>query len=208
MMINEGYAGEVSESMKRPIAAMGRSLDYGLEVVHSFNQLSRAEGEGFNTKLVVIEDFGEEVVRPAMADFESQASARGIKLTLEAEAKSFRGDPDLLRVVMDNLIGNAIKYGRESSTVRISMKQVGEGTRVEVYNEGVGVEPDNIGKLFQKFYRVHDPKTKLAKGTGVGLYLVRRFVELQGGVVGVESEYGAWIRFWFQIPSGIVAVAD
>jgi signal transduction histidine kinase len=88
------------------------------------------------------------------------------------------------------------------------MKQVGEGTRVEVYNEGVGVEPDNIGKLFQKFYRVHDPKTKLAKGTGVGLYLVRRFVELQGGVVGVESEYGAWIRFWFQIPSGIVAVAD
>ena len=186
--------------MKRPIAAMGRALDYGLEVVHSFNQLSRAEGEGFNAKLVDIEDFGEEVVRPAMADFESQASARGMKLTLEAEAKRLRGDPDLLRVVMDNLIGNAIKYGREGSTVRISTRQAGNGMRVEVYNEGIGVEPDKIGKLFQKFYRVHDPKTKLTKGTGVGLYLVRRFVELQGGVVGVESEYGAWIKFWFQIP--------
>ena len=208
MMIDEGYAGEVSESMKRPIAAMERALDYGLEVVHSFNQLSRAEGGGFNAKLVDIEDFGNEVVRPAMADLESQASAHGMKLTLEAEAKRLRGDPDLLRVVMDNLIGNAIKYGREGSTVRISTRQAENAMRVEVYNEGIGVAPDKIGNLFQKFYRVHDPMTKLTKGTGVGLYLVRWFVELQGGRVGVESEYGAWIKFWFQIPSGAVATAE
>jgi two-component system, NtrC family, sensor kinase len=205
MMINEGYAGEVAESMKRPIAAMGRSLDYGLEVVHSFNQLSRAEGVGFNAKFVDIEDFCNEVIRPAMTDFESQASARGVKLMLEAEAKRLRGDPDLLRVVMDNLIGNAIKYGREGSAVRISARQANNVMRVEVHNEGIGVAPDKIGNLFQKFYRVHDPKTKLTKGTGVGLYLVRWFVELQGGMVGVESEYGAWIKFWFQIPSGAVA---
>jgi two-component system, NtrC family, sensor kinase len=208
MMINEGYAGEVSESMKPPIAAMGRALDYGLEVVHSFNQLSRAEGEGFNARLLDIEDFGNEVVRPAMTDFESQASARGMVLALEARAKRLHGDPDLLRVVMDNLIGNAIKYGREGSTVRISTWQADNAMRVEVHNEGVGVAPDKIGNLFQKFYRVHDPKTKLTKGTGVGLYLVRWFVELQGGVVGVESEYRAWIKFWFEIPSDAVAAAE
>ena len=155
-----------------------------------------------------IEEFGNEVVRPAMADLESQASARGMKLTLEAEAKRLRGDPDLLRVVMDNLIGNAIKYGREGSTVRISTRQAENAMRVEVFNEGIGVAPDKIGNLFQKFYRVHDPLTKLTKGTGVGLYLVRWFVELQGGRVGVESEYGAWIKFWFQIPSGAVATAE
>jgi two-component system NtrC family sensor kinase len=208
MMIDEGYAGEVSESMKPPMAKMGRALDYGLEVVHSFNQLCRAEGEGFSAKLMDIGDFGNEVVRPAMADFESQASARGMKLTLEAEAKRLRADPDLLRVVMDNLIGNAIKYGREGSTVRISTWQANNIMRVEVHNEGIGVAPDKLGSLFQKFYRVHDPKTKLTKGTGVGLYLVRKFVEFQGGTVGAESEYGAWIRFWFQIPCGAVAAAE
>jgi signal transduction histidine kinase len=101
----------------------------------------------------------------------------------------------------DNLLGNAVKYGREGSTVRISTRQAGNSVRVEVHNEGIGIAPDKMGKLFQKFYRVHDPETKLAKGTGVGLYLVRRFIELQGGVVGAESEYGSWIRFWFQIPS-------
>jgi two-component system, NtrC family, sensor kinase len=208
MMINEGYAGEVSESIKHPIAAMERALDYGLEVVHSFNQLSRAEGEGFIAKLVDIEDFGHEVIRPAMADFENQASARGMKLMLELKAKRLCGDPDLLRVVMDNLIGNAIKYGREGSTVRISTLQADNVMRIEVYNEGIGVAPDKIGNLFQKFYRVHDPKTKLTKGTGVGLYLVRWFVEMQGGVVGAESEYGAWIKFWFQIPSNALAAAE
>jgi two-component system, NtrC family, sensor kinase len=205
MMIDEGFAGEISESMKRPIAAMGRALDYGLEVVHSFNQLSRAEGEGFNAKLVDVEDFGNEVLQPAITDFESQATARGMIFVLEAEAKRLCGDPDLLRVVMDNLIGNAIKYGREGSSIRISTRQAGDGMRIEVWNEGIGVAPDKMEKLFQKFYRVHDPETKLTKGTGVGLYLVRRLVELQGGEVGAESEYGSWIRFWFQIPSGTAA---
>jgi two-component system NtrC family sensor kinase len=208
MMIDEGYAGEVSEPMKRPIAAMGRALNYGLEVVQSFNQLSRAEGESFNAKMSDIEDLIAEVVRPAMEDLRGQASERGMNLMLDAQVKQLRGDPDLLRVVMENLIGNAVKYGREGSPVRISVKKVGKNIRAEVYNEGVGVAPDKIGKLFQKFYRVHDPATKLTKGTGIGLYLVRRFIELQGGEVGAESEYGAWIRFWFQIPSGMEPGAD
>jgi two-component system NtrC family sensor kinase len=206
MMIAEGYAGEVPGEMKRPLSAMERALDYGLEVVHSFNQLSRADGEGFKVKFVDINDFGEDVAGPAMADLESLAEARGMKITLDAEARKLRGDPDLLRVVMNNLIGNAVKYGREGSTIRISTRQAGNAMRVEVFNEGIGVEPDNLANLFQKFYRVHDPKTKLTKGTGVGLYLVRRFIEFQCGVVGAESEYGSWIRFWFQIPS--VAAAD
>jgi two-component system, NtrC family, sensor kinase len=201
MMIEEGFAGEVPGEMKRPLAAMERALNYGLEVVHSFNQLCRAEGDGFYAKLVNIENFSAEVVQPAMADFESQASARGIKFELNADGEGFRGDPDLLRVVMENLIGNAVKYGREGSTIRISAREAGNSVRVEVYNEGIGIAPDKIGKLFQKFYRVHDPETKLTKGTGVGLYLVRRFIELQGGVVGADSEYGSWIRFWFQLPS-------
>jgi signal transduction histidine kinase len=193
--------------MKRPLAALRRALDYGLEVARSFNQLVRGESERFRAQPVEIKDFGGEVVRLAMEDFESAAATRGMTLMFDAGAERLRGDPDLLRVVMDNLIGNAIKYGREGSTVQVSMRRTADGLRVEVRNEGVGVAPDKIGRLFQKFYRVHDPATESAKGTGVGLYLVRRFVELHGGVVGVESEYGSWIAFWFQIPDGVAGAA-
>ena len=111
-------------------------------------------------------------------------------------------DPDLLRVVLDNLLGNAVKYGREGTEVLVSVRRDGVRLRVEVRNAGVGVAPDKIPSLFQKFYRIHDPALMAAKGTGVGLYLVRRFVELHGGRVGVEGEYGKWITFWFEISAG------
>lgn len=198
--IEDGYVGEVSVAMKRPLAALRRALDYGVEVAQSFNQLSRAEGEGFNAQLTEIHDLAAEVIRLSILDCENAAAARGMTIVLEGEAQPMHGDPDLLRVVMDNLVGNAVKYGREGSTIRITMRRTDEGQRVEVRNDGVGVAPENRDRLFQKFYRVHDPATKSTKGTGVGLYLVRSFVELQGGTVGVEGEYGSWITFWFQIP--------
>ncbi|MCU0726260.1 MAG: cache domain-containing protein [Planctomycetes bacterium] len=200
--IDDGYVGEVPGAMKPPLAALRRALDYGLEVAQSFNQLSRAEGEGFKARLVEIKDLGAEVVRIAMADCAGAAAARGMSVVAEGEAGPARGDPDLLRVVLDNLLGNAVKYGREGSTVRITLRRGAAGPRVEVRNEGVGVCADKLGLLFEKFYRVHDPATRTTKGTGIGLYLVRRFVELQGGTVGVEGEYGSWIRFWFELPAG------
>lgn len=198
--IEDGYVGDVSEEMKRPLAALRRALDYGLEVAQSFNQLSRAEGEEFKARIIEIEDFATEIAQLAASDHETAAALRGMSISLEGEAKHVWGDPDLLRVVMNNLVGNAVKYGREGGIIRITLQHTANGHRIEVYNEGVGVAPEKFGGLFEKFYRVQDPATKAARGTGVGLYLVRRFIELQGGTVGVEGEYGAWITFWFHLP--------
>ena len=198
--IDGGYAGAVPETMQRPLAALRRAVDYGLEVAHGFNELSRADGEGFRARPREIADLGGEVIRPAVADAEASAAAKAMTLAADGEVDRAFADPDLLRVVLDNLIGNAVKYGREGTTVDIRARRVANGFRVEVRNEGVGVAPDKIGTLFRKFSRVQDPATGSTKGTGVGLYLVRRFVELHGGEVGVESEYGAWITFSFVIP--------
>jgi signal transduction histidine kinase len=103
-------------------------------------------------------------------------------------------------VVMNNLIGNAVKYGREGTPVLVTVQRGAEGVEVKVHNQGVGVAPDKMPNLFQKFYRVHDPETKTTKGTGVGLYLVRRLVELHGGRATVEGEHGKWIAFSFVLP--------
>jgi two-component system NtrC family sensor kinase len=199
-LFDGGYLGEIPEAMKRPLAGIGRAIDYGNEVAQSFNQLSRAEGEGFAARPCELADFAAEVIRPALADFEAAAAARAMTLALEGEAGGICADPDLMRVAMDNLIGNAIKYGREKSKISITARRTPAGLRVEVRNEGVGVKPESIPKLFQKFFRIHDPATATTKGTGVGLYLVRRFVEMHGGRVGVEGEYGSWVTFWFEIP--------
>lgn len=199
-LIDGGFTGEIPEAMKRPLAGLGRAVDYGNEVAQSFNQLSRAESEGFTAHPRDLADFTSAVVRPAVADCEAAAAARGMTIAIEGEAGPAHADPDLMRVVMDNLVGNAVKYGRENGTVRITVRRDTHGLRVAVRNDGVGVSAENIPKLFTKFYRVHDRATTTTKGTGVGLYLVRRFVELHGGKVGVEGEYGSWVTFWFEIP--------
>jgi signal transduction histidine kinase len=128
------------------------------------------------------------VIRPAIA--------------LHGAPISLRADPDLMRVVLDNLIGNAVKYGRTGTEIRVIAQKLPEGIGVEVYNHGVGVPRERLPELFTKFHRIQDPKLPSRKGTGVGLYLVKRFVDLHGGRVGVDGEYGEWIRFWFEIPQG------
>lgn len=202
MVIEDGYAGKVPENLSRPLAAIHRYLEYGHEMALSFNQLSRAESEGFVAHKELLADFNEEVTRPAITDFSAEAARHRMAIKLQGESTSIRVDPDLMRVTMDNLIGNAVKYGQEGTEIRVIALKTKQGLRVEVWNQGVGVPKERFPQLFAKFFRVQDPKLKTRKGTGVGLYLVRKIVELHGGQVGVDGEYGKWIKFWFEIPSG------
>jgi signal transduction histidine kinase len=202
MVIEGGYAGKVPENLSPPLAAIHRYLEYGHEMALNFNQLSRAESEGFATHKELLADFNEEVIRPAIADFSAEAARHGMTIIPQGESASIKGDPDLMRVTMDNLIGNAVKYGQEGTEIRVTTLKTKEGLRVEVWNEGVGVPKERFSQLFAKFSRIQDPKLKTRKGTGVGLYLVKKIVGLHGGQVGVNGEYGKWIKFWFEIPSG------
>ena len=136
----------------------------------------------------------------AADDLASEAAQRRMRVSIEGGPASAWGDPDLLRVVLDNLIGNAVKYGEEGTDVLVTLRPIGAGLRVEVTNHGIGIPADRFPELFEKFHRLQDPRLRSRKGTGVGLYLVKRIVELHGGTVGVEGEYGQWVRFWFELP--------
>ncbi len=199
-LIEDGCYGKAPEGFARPLAALRRSLAYGREIAQSFTQLSRAEGEGFAPRLRLLTDFAREVAALAADDLASEALQRRMPVSIEGGPAVAWGDPDLLRVVLDNLIGNAVKYGEEGTSVLVNLRPVRDGLRVEVTNHGIGIPADRFPELFEKFHRLQDPRLRSRKGTGVGLYLVKRIVELHGGTVGVEGEYGRWIRFWFELP--------
>jgi len=106
--------------------------------------------------------------------------------------------PTLSRVV-DNLVSNAVKFVPAGVTPRIEVRAraVGDGVRVEVVDQGIGIAPEHIERVFGVFERLH---TRDAfPGTGIGLAIVRRAVERQGGTVGVESAPGEGSTFWFQM---------
>jgi two-component system NtrC family sensor kinase len=200
MFIEDGFAGKIPESMAKPLSAIHRYLNYGKEMALSFNHLSRAESEGFAPRRRWIPNFYEEVIQPAINDFSPEASQRRMTIHFQGDPGRVFADPDLMRVVMENLLGNAVKYGQEGSEIRITAQETDHSFRVKVWNQGVGVPRERFPDLFAKFSRIQDPKLKLQKGTGVGLYLVKKIVELHGGKVGVEGEYEHWIEFWFEVP--------
>lgn len=109
-----------------------------------------------------------------------------------------QADKDHLREVISNLTDNAIKYTLEGS-IRVDVTGDNEHVVISLTDTGIGIPKEDIGHLFQKFYRVDNSDTREIGGTGLGLYLVRRRVEAMGGRIWIESEYGQGSTFFVQL---------
>jgi two-component system phosphate regulon sensor histidine kinase PhoR len=103
--------------------------------------------------------------------------------------------------VFTNLISNAINYSPDGGTVTVSAIPQGEYLEVRVSDTGVGIEPEEIPKIFDKFYRVKHPQTRQVIGTGLGLAIVKGIIEAHRGSVEVESEPGIGTTFRVLLPA-------
>ena len=160
------------------------------------------QGE-FQLRLETIGDFYEQVILPAMHglkerypnSFQSYDASMGGVGAIRVEA-----DPRLMEVVYRNLFGNALKYGKPNGRIAYGVV-FGEREYIfNVWNEGPGVEPHEAEKIFNKFYRVKNEATKDKRGTGLGLYNIRKIIEAHGGRIWCESKPGHWINFLFTLP--------
>ena len=109
-------------------------------------------------------------------------------------------DRDKIGQVINNLLSNAIKYSPLESTIHVSCITERGCVRVSVGDEGMGVQPQDVKKLFDRFYRVQGEPTKAIAGFGIGLYLCKEIVDRHKGSIGVESEPGKGSTFWFTLP--------
>ncbi len=109
-------------------------------------------------------------------------------------------DLDFLREILDNLIGNAIKYTPEGGEIWVNARGDGDKVLINVTDTGIGVAPDDLTHIFQKFYRVDNSQTRQIGGTGLGLYLVKQRVEAMNGRVWCESSFGDGSTFFVSLP--------
>lgn len=109
-------------------------------------------------------------------------------------------DVDFLQAILENLIGNAVKYTPDGGEIWVNARGDGDKVLINVTDTGIGVSADDIPHLFQKFYRVDNSQTRQIGGTGLGLYLVKERVDAMGGRVWAESAFGDGSTFFVSLP--------
>jgi len=118
-----------------------------------------------------------------------------------ADFAIIEADADKVTQILDNLVGNAVKYSPEGGEVRVSATDEGEHVRVDITDQGLGVPEEHREKIFERFQMVEDESRKAIKGTGIGLYLVRHLARAHGGDVWLDwSEAGKGSRFSVRLP--------
>lgn len=166
--------------------------------IQSILKMMRVESRDFKLQLEVGDI--NEAIESATAQLRPLALEKQIDLRLELEPLfSIEVDFTLIREVLINLIENAIKYTPPMGTVTIHSREVDRAIQIEVADTGEGIAYDEIQQVWKKFVRGKDQDMK-TKGTGLGLYLVKFFIELHGGKVWIESELKKGTQVYFSLP--------
>src|SRR5690606_35142947 len=109
-------------------------------------------------------------------------------------------DRETSRMVFENLVDNASKYSEENTTTKISVAVYEKSVTVNVADEGVGISDEDMSKLFEKFSRIHNQQSTQAGGSGLGLYWVKKIVEIQRGGIEVTSKPYKGTSFLIKLP--------
>lgn len=183
-----GYADHVRKSAAR----MRRIIDSLLE----FSQIAYRITA---PKTVALSD----IVREALALLESHVKECDGVVEV-GDLPEITGDPELLKRLAQNLIGNALKYRRpgEPPVIRIYGETGADGLRLVVEDDGIGIDSQHVGRIFEVFQRLHRDET-VYQGTGVGLALARRIVESHNGVIALDTSYGPGARFVVTFPQPV-----
>jgi signal transduction histidine kinase len=195
----QGMDGEVSRDQAQDIAEIHKSGLLLLELVNDILDLSKIEAG--KVAIVVEEVDLPSVVDQVISSMHQIAEKKALRLSseLSSEAKRVLGDPVRVREILTNLVSNAIKF-TPAGSVSIRSMPAGAMAEISVLDTGIGIEPAAHKRIFEEFRQASDKISQTYGGSGLGLSIARKLVELQGGQMGLESEPGKGSRFWFTLP--------
>lgn len=193
--------GEVSRNDQHILSRAKEKTQGLISLIGDLLDLSRIEAGivSHEPKQVHLEECLKNIV-----DFlETRASGKDQSLILELPKDPLpiiTADPVALESIFGNLITNAINYTQKSGEIRVIADSTGINVRIKVKDNGFGIEERHLEKIFERFYRVKDKKTRFITGTGLGLSIVRGLVDTLGGFINVESAPGMGSTFTVLLP--------
>ena len=155
-----------------------------------------------NLQSVALHSLAEKV----LGDYKARASTKSVLLLNETPDLRVRVDADRLEQVLGNLIDNAIKYGRNEGSIVVKASALDKGlVEIAVQDDGPGIPPESLERVFERFYRVDKARSREQGGTGLGLSIVKHIVQSHGGKVWASSEPGHGASFFFTVPQDLGA---
>jgi heavy metal sensor kinase len=221
---------DISHELRTPLAAMLATTELALrkhrspEQYREFIQECRFSAQQMNQiveRLLTLArlDAGVDRLRPRLVDVgelaeqcaavvRPVAEANGLRLSVSTSAPAGEGgegprlttDPDKLREVLNNLLHNAIQYNRPAGQIALSVARANECVRLEVRDTGIGIAPQVRDHIFERFYRADPSRNGDGMHAGLGLALVKEYVDLMGGRIAVESVEGQGSTFRVELP--------
>lgn len=222
--VRSEFLGNVSHELRTPIFALQGMLETLLHgaledptVSHEFVARALHNARRLNsllTDLIEISriesgdmkmsfryfDIGD-LMQQTLGEMRGLADQKRITLTLRAPEPGVEalGDRDRLKQALVNLIDNAIKYTPEGGAVEASFERRDGKVDIRITDNGVGISPEHLARIFERFYRVDKERSREAGGTGLGLAIVKHIIEAHGSSVGVESSPGKGSTFYFSL---------
>lgn len=195
----EREARGLSPEHKEILAAIQRSNDELSQYILSILNFQRIESQ--ELKLNRKNHDVNQMIDDVLGRLQPLAQDRGVVMKQDLEPMfPIEFDEQLIRQVLNNLVDNALKYNKPGTVVTVSSRDLENAVEVCVEDDGIGIEPEQMVRLFRKFSRSEKGTSERVKGTGLGLYLAKYFIELHGGEITAESEPGKGTRFRFRLP--------
>jgi signal transduction histidine kinase len=197
-LLDSGELGDLSPEQQGAVEIIARRARMLGDMVEDITLLLTAEARALVRRPLAVDD----LARASVEDF--RLAADQAVLTLRAEVASDLPPVDgvsvYLRRLLDNLVGNAIKFTPAGGTITVRVYQEGEWIVLQVADTGVGIPPDEQERIFDRFYQVDGSTKRRYRGFGLGLTLVKEIVEAHDGTVDVESEVDEGSVFTVRLP--------
>ena len=199
-MLAARYFGDLTDKQAEYVGDIHASGKHLLSLINDILDLSKIEAG--RTELEVGEFDLRAALDNALTLVRERAQRSGVTLRLEADpgVGAFRGDERKVKQVVLNLLSNAVKFTPRGGAVGVSAKQANGSAEIAVSDTGVGIALADQEAIFEAFRQVGTDVTRKREGTGLGLALTRRFVELHGGTISVESQPGNGSTFTVRLP--------
>ncbi|MBA7546924.1 Sensor histidine kinase RcsC [subsurface metagenome] len=197
-IILQGMSGEITEDQRKELTMVKNSANHLLILINDVIDVSKIETDKVE---LFIEEFNlADLMQEVKESFKVAADEKNLKLSLKMpERLIIKGDERRTKQVIMNLVSNAVKF-TDGGEIEIKVKKKEEEVEVSVIDTGIGIKKENMEKLFKQFSRIYAEDKPVTEGTGLGLYLSKKIVDLLGGQIKAESEFGKGSMFTFTFP--------